>query len=260
MDIPVSEYGDVNGLLGEVVEGIRGVLGEKVAGIYLYGSLVMGDFDLDISDLDLLAALRSGLDEGELAGLERMHSELVGKWKEWDDRIEVQYMPLEGLATFREKATKMGNISPGEPLHFVEAGIDWLMNWYMIREKGIVLYGPPAKEIIGPISKEEFVEAAVEHIKGASEWIEATRMWRSYQSYVILTACRSLYLWRNGEQVSKRRAMEWAAKELPEWAGLIRDAWRWRAEARSEKDVDPEVTYPLAVEFVGYVGELLEAK
>jgi hypothetical protein len=37
----------------------------------------------------------------------------------------------------------MINISPGEPIHRIQAGMDWLVNWYLVRTGGVTLLGPP---------------------------------------------------------------------------------------------------------------------
>lgn len=252
-----TKYKEVNILLDVLVERIKDALGENLVGVYLYGSLVGGDFDIEISDIDLLAAVKSDVDEVEFTRLEEMHRQFALEYRAWDDRIEVQYLSLEGLRTFKTARSPMANISPGEPFHMIEVGEEWLMNWYFVKERGVVLYGPDPKGIIEPVSKEEFVDSIVKRMGEWREWIGQTRDSRPYQSYVILTACRALYLYRNAEQVSKKRAAMWAEKELPEWAWLIEYAMRWRAEARYMGAVDHEETYLLAERFVGFVAGLM---
>ncbi len=144
--------------------------------------------------------------------------------------------------------SRIAIVSPGEPFHFKEAGADWLLNWYFVREQSQTLYGPLPQEIIEPVSKEEFVAAVRRQALEWGDWIEHTRGSRPYQGYAILTMCRALYALRSGEQASKRAAMEWAVQELPEQAALIRRAWQWREDYR--EDVDPEQTYPETVAFV----------
>jgi predicted nucleotidyltransferase len=256
--VQATPYGDVNELLEDLLAGIKAILGGKLVGLYLYGSLVTGDFDYDISDIDLLAATDEDIDDSEAAALEQMHTEIADRYKDWDDRIEVQYLSLEGLETFRTRNSRMGNISPGEPFHVIEAGRDWLMNWYVVREKGVALYGPPPATIIKPFLKEEFLQAVVQRASDFGSWIGNTRNSRPYQAYAILTACRDLYGYRHGKRASKKQAAEWAAKELPEWAPLITNALKWRAEARQAKVVDHEETYPQAERFVRYVSNLMQ--
>jgi predicted nucleotidyltransferase len=78
---------------------VQAILGKKLVGCYLFGSLVTRDFDHRCSDIDLLAALSSDLDENELASLQKMHLDFARKHEEWDDRIEVAYFSVAGLKT-----------------------------------------------------------------------------------------------------------------------------------------------------------------
>ncbi|MEZ0537617.1 nucleotidyltransferase domain-containing protein [Caldicellulosiruptoraceae bacterium PP1] len=50
-----TPYEDINHLLNSLLSRIQNIFGTKFLGFYLYGSLVWGDFDKDISDIDLLA-------------------------------------------------------------------------------------------------------------------------------------------------------------------------------------------------------------
>ncbi|HKP51468.1 MAG TPA: aminoglycoside adenylyltransferase domain-containing protein [Chloroflexia bacterium] len=249
--MPFTDYPEVNELLDGLLHQIQLILGTKLVGLYLYGSLVTDDFDRGISDVDLLAAISSDIDEDEFAQLQKMHHDIVDRNKEWDNRIEIAYLSVDALQTYNLRVSKLAIISPGEPFHVIEAGKDWLMNWYVVREKGIALFGPSPKTIIAPVTKEEFIQAVTDHAKSWKDWIEHIHS-RPSQSYAILTMCRALYAYKNGEQVSKRQAALWAEKELPEWASLIRNALLWR-EGWREKGVDHEATFPETVRFVHFV-------
>ena|SRR5947209_9438239 len=247
-----TPYAYINELLESLLAQMQKILGKKLIGLYLYGSLVWGDFDYDTSDIDLLAALSSDLDEKEFEALQKMHADFADNHKDWDNRIEVQYFSLYGLKTFKSQATPMANISPGEPFHRIEAGKEWLMNWYFVQENGVTLYGPNPKTIIEPITKEEFLQAVEEHAKAWREYVKRTMPSRPSQAYAILTMCRALYTYKNGEQVSKRQAALWAEKELPEWSSLIQNALVWRDAWRNEH-VDHYATYPETLRFVNFV-------
>jgi hypothetical protein len=220
---------------------------------------VWGDFDRDLSDIDMLAALAAGVDDEEAAALKHMHDKIAARYPDWTDRIEVQYLSLDGLRTFRTESTPMGVISPGEPFHIVEGNRDWLMNWYFVREYGVTLFGPPPEAIIGPIAKEEFVRSIVEHAKQWPTWVERTRYFRGSQAYAILTMCRTLYAYTTGEQVSKKQAAAWAQDRLPEWAPLIRSALQWRQKSRQDLQIDHEATFPETRRFVRFICEQVAA-
>lgn len=244
-----APYPDINELLQLLLAQIQKVLGSKLVGLYLYGSLVWGDFDYEISDIDLLAATSTDVDEGEFDGLKQMHDDLVRTYPKWENRIEVQYLSELGLKTFKSYSTKMVSISPGEPIHVIEAGADWLINWYPVQERGVVLFGPPPTTLIEHISKAEFIQAVKNHVAMWPQYVTQGVHSRPYQAYSILTMCRGLYTSQTGQQVSKKQAALWAQEQLPQWRSLIQDALLWRADYRNEQVV-PEATYPETLRFV----------
>lgn len=247
-----TTYSDINHLLDSLLASIRAALGSKLVGLYLYGSLVWGDFDYDISDIDLMAATAGDIDEKEFALLEAIHNDFARNNPVWDNRLEIAYISTQALRTFKTQSSSIAIISPGEPFHLKEAGRDWLINWYVVQEKGLTLYGPAPQTLIEPISKEEFLQAVKAQAAAWREYVIHTRSSRPYQGYAILTLCRALYAYENGEQVSKQQAALWAQQRLPGWAPLIRDALKWRQDYRN-KPVDPAATYPQTVKFVEFV-------
>jgi len=255
-----TKYPEINNLLEELLFEIKKILGNKLVGFYLYGSLVWGDFDYGISDIDMLAALESDINEKEFKELEKMHKDFVTKHTEWDDRIEVQYFSLLGLRTFKTKESKLVKISPGDELSVVEAGSKWLMNWYFVQDYGVTLYGPAPKTIIEPISKEEFIRAVKEHAIQWRKYVLDTKESRGYQGYAILTLCRAFYTIKNGEQVSKQRAANWAKQQFPQWAELIDNAFVWRKAKvnEGEKEIDNNVTFLKTQGFVNFVIDLID--
>lgn len=245
-----TPYEEINSLLQLLLSQIKNILGEKMVGLYLYGSLVTGDFDIKISDIDLLCAVSSEVDTSEFEKLKNMHEDFAKTYKAWNDRIEVQYLSTDGLKTFKTQTTKMVDISPGEPIHILDAGKEWLVNWYMVQEKGLTLFGVSPATIIDPISKDEFIETVREHTK---MWrVKEISKRRGAQAYAILTLCRAYYTLKNGEQVPKREAAAWIQKEFPEWSPLIWDALQWRNE-QWENQTEDETVYPQTVKFVNFM-------
>ena len=248
--MPETPYAEVNRLLDSLLSRIRRILPAKLVGLYLYGSLATGDFDLGSSDIDLLAATLSDIDDTEFNDLLGMHSDFAQENKDWDDRLDVAYLSIAALKTFRVQNSKVAIISPGEPFHLEEIGKDWLVNWYMVRRNSVTLFGPPPEAVIDPITQQEFVQWVREHGAAWGGGIEI-RQERKEQAYAILTMCRALYTHKNGEQASKRQAALWAQTELSEWSELIQNALVWREAWRAE-GVDHAATYPETVRFVKF--------
>jgi hypothetical protein len=252
-----TPFPDVNRLLESLLSRIRHILQERLVGLYLYGSLTTGDFDPESSDIDLLAATTSDVSGRESNALSVMHRDFAREHPAWEDRVEVAYLSAAALRTFRSERSPIAVISPGEPFHLTEAGSEWLMNWYVVREKGVALFGPPAEALIPSISRGEFAECVRDY---AAEWgdrISDVRE-RKGQAYAILTMCRALHLHRTGETASKRQAALWAQEELPQWSGLIQSALAWR-DAWREQQVDHAATRAQTIRFVNMVRDQILA-
>jgi hypothetical protein len=234
-----TPYLDVNRLLADLLARLRSTLGEQLVGLYLHGSLVGGGFDPRVRDIDLLAVLASDLDDATAFRLSAMHDALAQDYADWRDRIEVAYLSRGALAAFRTHEPCGARISPGEPFNLRLLGHYYLVEWYVVRQRGLALWGPAPEEVIPPISRTEFVAVVREHLAGWAEWSREMDLRRAAQAYVVLTMCRGLYALSHGEQASKLRAAAWAAQTYPEWAGLIDRACTWRA---SGDDSPPDAT------------------
>ena len=247
-----TSHPHVNAILATLLSEMQRILGDKLVGLYLYGSLVVGDFENESSDIDLLAATSVDIEDRDFDALKQMHDDFARHHQEWEGRIEVQYLSVAALRIFKAQTHKMAVISPGEPFHVIEAGKHYTPNWYVVQEQGATLFGPSPRTLIDPISKEEFVDAIREHARQWRQWVQDTGKGAGSQAYAILTMCRALYTCTYGEQVSKKRAALWARHYLPEWAPLIATALRWRATWR-EAHAGAEAAFPETLRFVHFV-------
>ena len=234
-------------------------LGARLVGLYLYGSITAGGFDADISDLDLLVVIRTAMSAREFDDLKKLHEDIVRDYPQWKDRLDVAYLPARALQTFKTEKTRITTISPGDPFEWKEAGYDWLINWHEVRRHGVTLFGPSPKDIIAPVSREEFIDAIKAQAGDWREWIRVSReRSRGFHAYAVLTMCRSLYACEFGEQVSKQKAAAWAKEELPEWSSHIDNALQTRT-APIRHEVDSAATFPETSRFVNFVIDKIQS-
>ncbi|MFO3183478.1 nucleotidyltransferase domain-containing protein [Legionella pneumophila serogroup 1] len=147
----------VNHLLTELLSALQSILKENLLSVYVYGSFVWGDFDEASSDIDIFVALNKEIAPQEFEALNNLHNNLVKDFPVWNDRIEVAYASYKMLQHFKTNISKIAVISPGESFNIKSAGTDWLINYYLLQNKSIILYGPKPKSIIAPVSNSEFV-------------------------------------------------------------------------------------------------------
>ena len=247
-----TPYSDINTFFHTLLLQLQAILGVRLIGVYLFGSLVWGDFEYGSSDIDLLVVTSSDITNNEFDKLDNMQKELAKTYTHAKEgMLEIIYMSEDALQTFKTKSSQIAVIHPGEPFHRRDAGKDWLMNWYSVQEKALTLFGPPPKTRVAPITKEEFIQAVRVYAHTWRSQINGLRG-RPGLAYAILTICRAYYTYKNGEQTSKKRAAHWTAKAFPQWSTLIENALKWRQDWRSNQ-VDAEETLPEIQQFIHFI-------
>jgi hypothetical protein len=210
---------EVSRVLDSLLPAVLRALGGRVVSIVLWGSSVLGDYRVGRSDIDLLVGLDADPDAAILGRLQSVHDDLDAALPEWRGRIEVTYVGLPSLRSFRTTPHVIARISPGEPLNLRTADSRWLIDWYQAATAGVTLHGRAAAEVIPQITDDELrVESARQ-----LEW-RATRPPEDASdallAYVVLLACRALYAIEYGRQTSKSNAGRWLAQSHAAWASL----------------------------------------
>lgn len=76
-------YLDVNALLQVLLSNIQTTLGDYFIRMYLHGSLAIGDFDPQRSDIDYLVVTSTDLPTEAISALEIMHSRITSSELKW---------------------------------------------------------------------------------------------------------------------------------------------------------------------------------
>jgi hypothetical protein len=221
--ISPTPYPDVNTLLAELLDGARAILGDDLVGLYLDGSLALGDFDPATSDIDFIAAVARPLSlETELLGrssvskLAAMHRRIRDSGRPFATELEGSYIHLSALRRHDPADAIFPNLErgPDEALKFKEHHSDWVIHRYTVREHGIALFGPPPATLINPVSPDDVRAATAGVLR--SWWatpeaaVAIARAHPGYLAYVVQTMCRALYALEYGAVVSKPAACRWA--------------------------------------------------
>ena len=116
----------------------------------------------------------------------------------------------------------------GEVLHMMAHESDWVIQRYILRERGIVITGPDLKNLIDPVLPNDLRQAVIDVLP---LWINpilddpSEIKKRGYQSYCVLSLCRMLYTLQNKAILSKPAAAKWAMNTLDsKWKPLIERA------------------------------------
>lgn len=236
---------EVDAVLGLLATELDALLGRRLFGLYLYGSLAIGDFDRATSDIDFLVVTTDELDSSDHADIEAMHDRVWSRGGPWAQRLEGSYLPLSELPVWRNDGTLRAWVNEGKfflrPHHD-----DWVIQRHVLREHGVIVSGPPIAALLEPVDAAALRDA-VRGILG-SWWaarVDDPAILRSppYQRFAVLTMCRALHALDHGEIASKPVAARWAAAHLgPPWTELIERALAARTDpTQDEHDLTLEL-------------------
>ncbi len=228
-----TPYPEINRLLQDLDERLRVLLGAAYAGLAVHGSLALGDFNPQTSDIDLLVMTNGVLDKGQVAALRGMHAQLRAAHPRWGPHLEVSYLPLEALRRHDPAHPAYPRLAVGEELVVEPHHSDWVIQRHILREYGIRYAGPDPAALIDPVETEALRTAVLDIRWWWEEQLLDTRLLRqdAYQAYAVLSMCRMLYTLREGGIVSKPAAGRWAMAEgARPFAGLIEAALAWQPE------------------------------
>ncbi len=237
---------DVEDILSAALAGMREALGEHLVGVYLRGSLALGDFDPTTSDVDFWAVTEQPLSEEEFAALADLHERLRRLSNPFGNHLEGEY--IDRRATWRyEPGQRIPAIYRNEALGWHEPGANWILERWVVRERGQTLLGPDPKTLIAPISAEDLRAASRARLH---DWADFANRpddlgWQEHlgeKAYYVETMCRMLHTLATGAAQTKPQAVAWALATLPEpWRTTVKRSQAWRGDQTRDDAPNSEV-------------------
>ncbi len=151
MKEPTVPLSDVNGILADLLATMRAVLGGQFVGLYLYGSLALGDFNSATSDIDLIAITADELPASRVSGLQRLHARFGESGSPWGSRLDVMYLPIQALHFDVSPTALFPQIEKDRAFGLYPVGSGWVIQLYTLREHSLVVAGPDPTNLIVPI-------------------------------------------------------------------------------------------------------------
>ena len=239
-------------LINEFVNRSKDILKENLVGIYLHGSSVMGCFNPEKSDIDLIVVVDDKMSDTT----KKAYMDMVVKLN--------SYAPAKGIEMSivrKEVCDPFVYPTPFE-LHFSAMHLQWYkdnpedyilkMNgtdkdlaahFTIIGKRGKSLFGLPIEDVFAVVPKADYMDSIWNDIVEAPEEITENTM------YLTLNLVRVLAFAKDGLVLSKKEGGDWGLKNVPEeYHSLIEDAL-----SEYGSSVVPQYDKELSVKYAEYM-------
>ena len=205
----------VRPLLDQSVQGFRGILADNLVGVYLHGSLAMGEFNSLTSDVDLLIVVRDPLDLETKKAVSALTLELAPqappKGLEFsivllrDTREFVHPTPFEFHASpFWYEALRTESVD----LMARSEDPDLAAHFVITKARGMCLTGEPIDAVFGDVPDADYWSSIREDAHSILDDLAGDPV------YGVLNLCRVMAFQRDGLVASKREGGRWALEHL----------------------------------------------
>lgn len=217
---------EIRDLLEEFIKLLNTELYEEITGVYLYGSISLGEFDYFKSDIDFIVILKNKLDDYKLDKLEHIHSILNIRYEK-AKKLDGLYINIDDIGKCNNDIDKYPYYHYGK---FNKSGY-WDNNkvtWWILKNKGIKLYGRNMKDLAFNVEWKEIQETMNYNLN--NYWHERVKnVIALYEdedfSDAVLTICRIIYSLKYKDITSKIKAAKEAKKIVNDkWHNLIDEA------------------------------------
>jgi predicted nucleotidyltransferase len=199
--------------LDAVVVAFLDVLESRLTGVYLHGSLAMGCFNADLSDIDLLVRVRGPFEQRTRRRIVSLLLELSGR----PSPIELSILsdadlfpwsyPTPYTFHFSEDWRQRFEAGDDQPAERLDP--DLAAHITVLHARGLTLFGEPLVRAFPGVPREHFRDSLFRDHDWALERLNTNPV------YAILNTLRLLRYLADGAITSKCEAGEWALNTLP---------------------------------------------
>src|SRR5256885_2343385 len=175
MHAQLTPYPELDSVLTKLGQRISEALIDNFIGVYLQGSLAIGDFDMT-SDVDFIVVTKEDLDEDQVKSVQDVHNQTYDQNNRWVTRLEYSFFPSKVLSSASSPYQNgVANRSEGRKLWYFDNGhktitrsdhCNTLVTRWTVREKGMIVIGPDPKTLIAPIDPNDLRNEIRETVVG----------------------------------------------------------------------------------------------
>lgn len=148
-----TPYPDINEVVAYFHARIGEILNDQMVGMYIVGSLALGDFDPHHSDIDLIVVTETLIESDVLDRIRALHSEFAASDSAWAKRVEAVYPTAKALIGSPSRDESYPQIERDTALFAAPLEDGWVFQCYTLREHGLVVAGPEPHTLVGRLTE-----------------------------------------------------------------------------------------------------------
>jgi streptomycin 3"-adenylyltransferase len=225
-------------LLDALVDRLAGLLGDSLVGIYLHGSMTMGCFNPESSDIDVLVVTSGDVSADTRHAIGAMLEEMSALAP--PKGIELSMIDRSVLDPFVYPTPYLFHFSNTNRLDDGGLDTDLAAHATVTRARGECLAGAPIADVFGPVPSEQYYDSIAGDARACLAVLDALPDGPvPTPVYEILNLCRVVAYRAEPGVLSKAEGGEWARPRVwPELAPIVQAALDEYARKGSAPEVD----------------------
>ncbi len=243
----------------EVDQKIPGFL----EGLYLYGSLTLGDFHPKKSDIDFITVSSQRINNLQFQELRKIHKKIQRKYRK--PNLNGIYLTWEDLGKTKEAIPAIPYFFQGK-LH--RAGHFEInpVTWWQLKNHAISLVGRPPENMDFEVDSYLLVDYIHENMHSYwADWVKTHSIWWSYKSWLlvifprlvewgVLGLSRQYFTLKTHQIASKLEAGEYCLKNFPgEFKNILKEAIRIRKGKSGAIYPSAWLRYKETMDYMNYI-------
>lgn len=231
---PLTPLPVLDSILATHALRVREALQDNFIGLYLLGSLAIGDFDRS-SDVDFMIVTQHDLTEQERGAVQVCHDETRREDSRWVKRLEYSFFPVHALQRSSSPYGPTGvpnnsadrqrwYVGNGSPRMLLSDHDNTLVTRWTLAHRSPTVLGPEPATFAPPVSAAELRQEIRSSMLGWEALVATDRSLhnRFHQVFLVLNNARALQDLHEGVITSKREGPRWAKDHLGvRWQPLI---------------------------------------
>jgi len=228
-----------------------------ISGLYIVGSIALGGFNEQFSDIDFVATLKRKVSQEDIEKLTAIHGKIEKDFPNW--KLSGSYLQVHDLGHFEEEIEPHPYYHDGK---FHNKGYFEInsITWWTLKNHGMTIIGEEATSLLFTVDWDLLIARTKDNLN--TYWFSWTNRVDKFAiilsndgfQWAVLGVLRQYYTFRENSITTKTKSAEYALACLPAcWHPVIQEAVNIREGKKTSYYCSKVTRMVDAVKFLKYI-------